>query len=293
MGRCVDLVDHLDRVRAEAHLALGCPAVGGVGEIAAKAAEGDLVAAHRRSAAVADRTQVGEVLVGQLWRPLPGERHRRWSLNACTCLTRLSIVAGARFRASIWLLHPSSIASKTCGSGCRAAHPRPAPDQQQPVAKHRHDPSKPAPHGSHRVRDYRIRCESSGNLQVLVPRTNDPYTGLPDPIVWPPTAAVLTCTDTSFGAEQLPCRNPVSCDSPWFWHPVLKVCDAQTPLVLKSVHAFIWPFSRAARRPCSGSALYAPQTPVNHIDGARSSGFRSLSDPSGGGSRQTGERPRR
>jgi hypothetical protein len=73
MGRCVDLVDHLDRVRAEAHLALGCPAVGGVGEIAAKAAEGDLVAAHRRSAAVADRTQVGEVLVGQLWRPLPGE----------------------------------------------------------------------------------------------------------------------------------------------------------------------------------------------------------------------------
>ena len=73
MGRRVDLVDHLHRVRAEAHLALGCPAVGGVGEIAAKAAEGDLVAAHRRSAAVADRTQVGEVLVGQLWRPLPGE----------------------------------------------------------------------------------------------------------------------------------------------------------------------------------------------------------------------------
>jgi hypothetical protein len=48
---------------------------------------------------------------------------------------------------------------------------------------------------------------------------------------------------------------------------------ARTPLVVTSVHAFIWPFSRAARRPCSKRALYAPQTPVNHIDGARSSGF--------------------
>jgi len=48
---------------------------------------------------------------------------------------------------------------------------------------------------------------------------------------------------------------------------------ARTPLVVTSVHAFIWPFSRAARRPCSGRALYAPQTPVNHIAGAKSSGF--------------------
>jgi len=53
-------------------------------------------------------------------------------------------------------------------------------------------------------------------------------------------------------------------------------CAARTPLVVTSVHAFIWPFSRAARRPCSGRALYAPQTPVNHIDGARISGFPSL-----------------
>jgi hypothetical protein len=59
------------------------------------------------------------------------------------------------------------------------------------------------------------------------------------------------------------------------WHPMpmVCVCAARTPLVLTSVHAFIWPFSRTARRPCSGRALYAPQTPVNHINGARSSGF--------------------
>ena len=35
-------------------------------------------------------------------------------------------------------------------------------------------------------------------------------------------------------------------------------CAARTPIVLTSVHTFIWPFSRAARRPCSGRALYAP-----------------------------------
>jgi hypothetical protein len=52
-------------------------------------------------------------------------------------------------------------------------------------------------------------------------------------------------------------------------------CAARTPLVLTSVHAFIWPFSRAAGRPCSGHALYAPQTPVNHIDGARFEDSRS------------------
>jgi hypothetical protein len=52
-------------------------------------------------------------------------------------------------------------------------------------------------------------------------------------------------------------------------------CASRTPLVVTSVHAFIWPFSRAARRPCSERALYAPQMPVNHIDGAKSSGFPS------------------
>jgi hypothetical protein len=51
-------------------------------------------------------------------------------------------------------------------------------------------------------------------------------------------------------------------------------CAARSPLVLTSVHAFIRePFSRASRRPCSGRALYAPKTPMNYIDGARSSGF--------------------
>jgi hypothetical protein len=52
-----------------------------------------------------------------------------------------------------------------------------------------------------------------------------------------------------------------------------KRCAARTPLVVTSVHAFIWPFSRAERRPSSARALYAPQAPVNHIDSARSSGF--------------------
>jgi hypothetical protein len=71
-------------------------------------------------------------------------------------------------------------------------------------------------------------------------------------------------------AETLEPPHPVS---PPAWHPVHQACAARTPLVLTSVHAFIWPFSRAARRPCSGRALYAPQTPVNQIDGARASGF--------------------
>ena len=63
-------------------------------------------------------------------------------------------------------------------------------------------------------------------------------------------------------------------------------CAAQTPLIPKSVHAFIWPFSRAARRPCSGHALHAPYMRVNYTDGARSSGFPILCDLDGRCSRQ-------
>jgi hypothetical protein len=86
---------------------------------------------------------------------------------------------------------------------------------------------------------------------------------------------------------------PHLASSPASWHPMCIPCAARTPLVLKSVHAFIWPFSRAARRPCSGRALYAPQTPVNHIHGARSSGCPIRLTRVAAGPVKTGGRPRR
>ena len=61
--------------------------------------------------------------------------------------------------------------------------------------------------------------------------------------------------------------------------------DARTPLVVTRVHAFIWPFARAARGPCSGRASYARQ-----LLGASAAGYRSTWVPITGA---LGDRPAR
>jgi hypothetical protein len=48
---------------------------------------------------------------------------------------------------------------------------------------------------------------------------------------------------------------------------------ARTPLVLMSVHAFIWPFSRAARAAVLRVRLVRALNAMDHIEATRSSGF--------------------